>query len=136
MFARSKENDMSERVEQAINNHKNFRSCSESVLCAFCDEAGINAQEASIAAKPFAGGKMGKCGAVLAAEYVLEKKYGEDAGALKEEFERRFKEMNNTLMCRELKGGLTGKPIRSCRGCVTDAAELLERLLAKEEQNG
>lgn len=123
---------MSQRVENAINNHKNFLSCSASVLSAFADAAGITEQEAKKTAAPFAGGKMGKCGAVLAAEYVIDKTCGDRADAVKAEFERRFTEMNRTLMCKELKGALTGKPIRSCRGCVTDAAELLDEILSKE----
>ncbi|MBO6230464.1 MAG: C_GCAxxG_C_C family protein [Ruminiclostridium sp.] len=122
---------MSEKVEKAINNHKNFYPCSAAVLCAFSDEAGLSEQEAKQAAMPMAGGKMGKCGAVLAAEYVLEKKLGSDAVSAKAEFEKRFTEMNRTLMCKELKGALTGKIIRSCRGCVTDAAEILADILER-----
>ena len=126
---------MSAKVDKAVNNHKNFYPCSAAVLCAFAEEAGIDEQAAKKAAMPFAGGKMGKCGAVLAAEYVLAKKFGEEAAQEKTaEFERRFAEMNQTLMCKELKGALTGKPIRSCRGCVTDAAELLDALVNDAEE--
>lgn len=115
--------------EKAVENHKGFYSCSASVLCAFADEAGLSQQEAKSTAAPFAGGKMGKCGAVLAAEYVLSKKYPESAEEKIQQFENEFTEMNKTLLCRELKGGLFGKPIRSCRGCVTDASEILENML-------
>lgn len=121
------------RTEKAINNHKSFRSCSDSVLSAFCDEIGMTESDASAAARPMAGGRMGKCGAVLAVEYVLEKKYGADAESKVVEFENRFIEMNKSVICKELKGGLTGKPLRSCRECVTDAAELLEKMLSEEK---
>lgn len=120
---------MSEKTEKAINNHKSFFPCSAAVLCAFSQDAGMTEKEAKDAAMPFAGGKMGKCGAILAAEYVLDKKYGDDADSLKQEFEERFSTMNGSLMCAELKGKLTGKPLRSCRGCVTDAAEILDDIL-------
>ncbi len=120
---------MSEKVEKAINNHKSFYPCSAAVLCAFADDAGISEAEAKKAAAPMAGGRMGKCGAVLAAEYVLDKKFGDASEPLKKEFEQRFTEMNQTLVCKELKGALTGKVIRSCRGCVTDAAELLDDII-------
>ena len=119
-------------AEKAVNNHKNFFSCSASVLCAFCDEAGLTAQEAKTASMPFAGGKMGKCGAVLAAEYVIDRKFGDRADELKQRFEHEFTEMNRSVVCKELKGSLTGKPLRSCRGCVTDAAELLDKLINEE----
>lgn len=124
---------MTEKVEKAINNHKHFYSCSAAIICAFCDEAGITEREAQTAAMPFAGGKMGKCGAVLGAEYIIDKKFGENAPKIKESFEEQFRNMNSSLMCTELKGKLTGKPLRSCRGCVTDAAELLDRIIKNEQ---
>lgn len=114
---------MAERTEKAIKNHKSFYSCSASVLCAFADEAGIDEKEAKTAAAPFAGGRMGKCGAVMAAEYVLACKYGKDSDKINE-FEAEFTSRNRSVMCSELRGGL-----RSCRGCVTDAAEILENML-------
>ncbi len=124
---------MGTRAEKAITNHKHFYPCSTAVLSAFSEDAGISESDAKKIAMPFAGGRMGKCGAVLAAEYVLEKKFGSDAEEKKRQFEQQFTEMNTTLMCKELKGSLTGKAVRSCRGCVTDAAELLEKML--EESN-
>ena len=75
---------------------------------------------------------MGKCGAVLAAETVLSAKFGMTDPRVAE-FDARFTQKNQSLLCSELKGGLTGKPLRSCRGCVTDAAELLEELLAEAQ---
>ena len=122
---------MAERADKAVNYHKGFYSCSASVLCAFTDVAGISEQEAKIAAAPFAGGRMGKCGAVLAAEYVLSKRFPDSAAEKSAAFEKEFTDMNRSIMCRELKGALTGAPLRSCRGCVTDAAEILERMCSE-----
>ena len=119
---------MAEKANRAIENHKNFYSCSAAVMCAFADEIGITEEEAKAAAAPFAGGKMIKCGAVLAAEYILSRKYPEKAHELISEFENRFTSMNSSVVCKELKGFLTGKPLRSCRGCVTDAAGILEKM--------
>ena len=119
---------MSSKAEKAAENHRSFYSCSASVLCAFCEEAGLTPEKAKQEARPFAGGRMVKCGAVLAAEYVLRRRYGEEADAKIAEFERRFAEKNRSLNCKELKGALTGQILRSCRGCVTDSAELLEEL--------
>ena len=122
---------MSEKVNKAVENHKSFYSCSASVLCAFADEAGMSEQEARAAAAPFAGGRMGKCGAVLAAEYVLSKRFPDSADEKLAAFEKEFTDMNRSVICRELKGALTGSPLRSCRGCVTDAAEILERMCSE-----
>ena len=122
---------MAEKANKAVENHKRFYSCSASVLCAFADTAGMSEQEAKAAAAPFAGGKMGKCGAVLAAEYVLSKRFPDSADEKLEAFEKEFTDLNRSVICRELKGALTGAPLRSCRGCVTDAAEILERMCSE-----
>ena len=119
------------KSEKAVENHKNFYSCSAAVLCAFADEIGLSQEEAKKIAMPFAGGRMGKCGAVLAAEYVLKNKYPECAEEKAEQFDKEFTDMNKSLMCRELKGILTGTPLRSCRGCVTDSAEILEKMCSE-----
>ncbi len=115
---------MDNKTNQAVANHKKFYSCSASVLCAFADQIGMSQQDAKAAAAPFAGGRMGKCGAVMAAEYILEKQFPDSADEKITEFEDEFIQKNQSLMCSELRG----KKLRSCRGCVTDAAEILEKL--------
>ena len=114
---------MAEKTEKAVKYHKSFYSCSASVLCAFAEDAGMDIEQAKAAAAPFAGGKMIKCGAVLAAEYVLAMKYGKDTDKISE-FENEFISRNKSANCRELKSGL-----RNCRGCVSDSAEILEAML-------
>ena len=119
---------MAEKANKAVENHKNFYSCSAAVLSAFADEAGLGEQEAKTVAAPFAGGRMGKCGAVLSAEYILEQKYGENAAAKIEEFEEKFIAADKgSVMCTDLRGKVPG----SCRACVTDAAKILEELLSE-----
>lgn len=41
----------------------------------------------------------------------------------------RFREKNGSVICKELKGIETGEMLRSCPGCVEDAAEILEDIL-------
>ena len=120
---------MPKKSEQAVFNHKNGHTCSSAVLCAFADDAGMSREQAKAASMPFSGGRMVKCGAVLAAEEVLKAKFGEEAAEKIAELEKRFTEMNSTVLCRELKGFGTGKVLRPCRGCVTDAALILEDML-------
>ena len=72
---------MGSLAEKAVENHKNFYSCSAAVLCAYAEKAGLTSEEARNVAAPFAGGKMGKCGAVMAAEYVLQQVKNADVGA-------------------------------------------------------
>ncbi len=121
------------RAEQAVENHKNHHPCSTAVLSAFAETAGLSQKDALLIAQPMAGGKMGKCGAVLAAEYVIEKIYGDKAEEKKAEFEKQFMERNQSVVCLELKGVGTGKVLCSCRVCVTDAAELLEKFCNESE---
>ena len=45
--------------------------------------------------------------------------------ALGKELADKFKEMNKSIVCRELKAG----PLRSCSGCIADAAKIVEEVL-------
>ena len=113
---------MGRLADIAVNNHKNWYSCSGSVLCAFAGEAGLTEREAQKLAAPMGSGRMGKCGAVLAAERVLEEKYGRELAASRTaELERRFTAEFGSVRCSNLMG--------SCRCCVTRAAEILETIL-------
>ncbi|MBR6402531.1 MAG: C_GCAxxG_C_C family protein [Eubacterium sp.] len=117
---------MGKLAEKAVDNHKSFYSCSASVLSAFADTIGIDENQAKTIAIPFAGGKAGKCGAVLAAEYVLDEKFGSESDAKIAKFEERFKATDKgSVMCADLRGKVPG----SCRACVTDAAEILEEMI-------
>jgi len=117
---------MGTRADKAVNNHKSFHTCSGSVLEAFSDVIGISEAEAKSISMPFAGGRMGKCGAVLSAEYVLEQKYGAESAKKIEKFEERFKAADKgSVMCSDLRGKVPG----SCRACVTDAAKILEDMI-------
>ncbi len=112
-------------TEKAVNNHKHFNTCSGSVLAAFCDKIGIDETSAKLIAKPYAGGRMGKCGAVMAAEYVLQEYYKDDAPAKIAEFEEKFMAADKgSIMCKDLRG--------NCRACVTDSAGILEQMFESE----
>ena len=65
-------------------------SCSQSVLCAFADDAGLTHEEAKEIGAPYSGGRKIKCGAVCAAELILSAKFGEEkAEKLHKEFEKK-----------------------------------------------
>lgn len=113
---------MGKYVDQAVNYHKNWDSCSSSVMKAYKDVLGVSERDAQRVAGPMAGGNMGTCGAVLAAKYVLQQ-LGRHADA--EKLEKDFIAKNGASSCREIRG----KRLRSCRGCVIDAATLLEGML-------
>lgn len=101
-------------------------SCSAAVLCAFHEMSGLSESEAQKKAVPFASGRAGKCGAVMAAEYVLKQMYGNHSDDKISEFEEKFiNSKKGSVMCRDLQGRVPG----SCRACVTDAALILEGML-------
>ncbi len=114
-------------ADRAVENHKSFYSCSSSVMCAFGRYAGLTEDEAKRAAAPYAGGRQGKCGAVMAAEYILRNVWT-DATEKTDEFEKRFIDAGKgSVMCGDLRGKVPG----SCRACVRDASLILEGMLSE-----
>lgn len=123
---------MESRVEAAKQRHASGYHCSQAVYCAFCDLVGVTEEQAKREAAPYAGGAKIKCGAVMAAELVLSakaKEQGLNEEALIQDLEERFQEKNTTVVCRELRGGKGQPRLRTCRGCVEDAAEILDCML-------
>jgi Putative redox-active protein (C_GCAxxG_C_C). len=102
-------------------------SCSQAILCAYCSELGISVSDAKIKARPYSGGAKIKCGAVLAAELLLENEKD------KTKFESEFISKNSSVICRELRGNFQNPQLRSCIGCVEDSANILESFLKKKE---
>ncbi|SDA58758.1 Putative redox-active protein (C_GCAxxG_C_C) [Butyrivibrio sp. INlla18] len=99
--------------------------CAAAVLTTYADEAGISKVKAMAMGPAMSGGRMVKCGAVLAAEEVLKKQAPDKIP----ELERRFGEKNGSLLCAELKGRTGGPVLQSCPGCIEDASVILEELL-------
>mgnify|MGYP003299092938 CR=1 FL=1 len=99
--------------------------CSGSILMNYRDVIGISEEEALEIAKPYLGGKMIKCGALLATEEILKRVNPQKI----DEFEKQFLEKNHSLNCRELKGLTGGKLLRTCAGCIEDSCTLLEEYL-------
>lgn len=126
------------KKETAAKFHSTGCNCAQAVACAFCDEADTDAMKSLT--RRYGGGAYKYCGALMGAvaamNYIdggvdpenpadMEGKNAEAAEKLLESFRAK----NGSVYCRELKGMGTGVPLRSCRGCVEDAAELLEESL-------
>ena len=81
------------------------------------------------------GGMQGTCGAITGAVAVLGavNSNGDlehpvsktDTYKLSRELVNRFQEKNGVIACKDLKGVETGKVVRSCPGCIEDAATIL-----------
>lgn len=110
-------------AETAKQNFIDGYNCAQAVLCAFEDVTGLEKETAAKLASSFGGG-IGRmrevCGAVSGACMVLGlvKGYADpkagmektDHYALIQEFARRYKEENGSIICREL---LAGVPVTS-----------------------
>lgn len=115
---------MSDKVSKAVEYMNGAYSCSQSVLCAFCDDAGLTHDEARKVAAPYSGGRAIKCGALYAGELVLKAKFGENT-KLVEELDKKFQEKVGALNCRDIRS----KNLRPCVGCVEDSAAILSEML-------
>jgi len=87
-------------------------SCSQSLLCAFAGQLGMDEKTAIKIASPFGGGiaRQGEtCGAVTGALMVLGLKFGPKAGesndnaySIAQEFIQRFQEHHTYIKCKQL----------------------------------
>ena len=123
------------KKEKAAKFHSMGCNCAQAVACAFCDEADIDAVKSLT--RRYGGGAYKYCGALMGAVAAMNYRdgaldpenpadmEGKNAVAAAKLLES-FRAKNGSVYCRELKGRDTGVVLRSCRGCVEDAAELLE----------
>ncbi len=135
-------------------------NCSQAVFCAFCDETGLTLDEAARMSSSFGGG-FGRlrevCGTVSGALLALGILRGysnpQDPQAkaahyrLVQEYARRFREKNGSIICRELLKDLPvstgGAPEprtpafyaqRPCLRLVSEAAAILDEMLSETEK--
>ncbi|MCX8130936.1 MAG: C-GCAxxG-C-C family protein [Clostridia bacterium] len=102
------------RAENAVEYFSKGFNCSQAVLSAYCEEFGLDMDTAMKVSCAFGSGmKMGEtCGAVTGALMVIGLKFGqakendweskEKTYAMVREFIKRYKEINNSVICREL----------------------------------
>ena len=131
-----------DRVEKALENQKRGYNCSQAVACAFCDLVGVDEGQMFALMEGFGlgcGDMQGTCGAISGAAAIIgmvtsskdpEKLVTKQkTNKAVKQLSGQFREKNGSTICKELKGVETGKVLRSCPGCVKDAAFLLEAQL-------
>lgn len=136
---------MEDRINQTITNHNKGYNCAQAVACAYCDLVGVDEDIMFRMAEGFGlgmGNMEGTCGAVSGAVLLagLKNSSGDtslpttkaDTYKLSKEILNKFHEMNGSITCRELKGVDTKKVLRSCSGCIEDAALIVEQILLNE----
>ncbi|MCI5700597.1 MAG: C-GCAxxG-C-C family protein [Lachnospiraceae bacterium] len=133
---------MKTRVEEAIARHDKGYNCAQAVACTYADLVGMDERTLFRATEAlgFGMGCMeGTCGAVSGACVLaglknstgcLEKPNSKASSyKLSKEIMTRFKSMNSSVICKDLKGVETGRVLRSCPDCIRDAAKLAEEVL-------
>ncbi len=129
------------KVEKAVSLHDKGYNCAQAVVCAFADDLGLDEQTAYKMSEAFGlgVGQMEICGAVSGACMLAGMKNSgglENIGKTKAETYKinraiadEFKQMNESVICRELKGVETGTVLRSCTGCIEDAVKIVEKYI-------
>lgn len=129
------------KAEIALENHKKGYNCAQVVTCAFCEEFGISEEEMYKLSEGFGlgMGMMDTCGALTGLFMLMGLKNSggiERAGKTKadtyrkvKEYAARFREMNGSIYCKELKGVETGTVLAPCNKCIADAIALAEEFL-------
>lgn len=145
------------KTDKALSLFSNNFNCSQAVFTAFAGDFGIDEELALKLGTSFGGGaRNGElCGAVSGALLVLGLKYGHYNAADNEqksrayqisvEFTRRFREMNGSVVCRDLLGYDLTDPSEMacikekglfssiCPKMVESAVTILESILAEYE---
>ena len=131
-----------DKKELAIAYHDKKFNCCQAVACAFASEVGVSEEVLFKAGEGFGlgmGGMNGTCGAISAAAVLagLKDSTGDlelansKAVSYKDAREciARFLEKNQSVVCRDLKGVETGKVLRACPDCISDAVEIIGEVL-------
>lgn len=138
---------MQTRIEKCTEKHQAGFNCAQAVACTYADLVGVEEETMFKITEGLGlgqGGMLGTCGAVAGACVLAGMKNScgdlqnpNSKGStykLAKMITEGFQAQNCSVICRELKGVDTGKVLRSCPDCITDAAALAERILFSEEQ--
>jgi len=122
------------KYEAAEKKRSGCCNCAQSVICTYCDKAGIDEQTALNIGNSFAAGMgnmEGTCGALVGAGVVLGLVNKDRVKSVREmrEIVAKFQQRNGATQCKVLKGIENGTVLRECPDCVADACEFLEEAI-------
>ena len=126
---------MKSRIQEAVcKKQSGLYNCAQSIVCTYCDLTNIKEEDMKNITHSFGAGMgnmEGTCGSLIGAGIIigLLKKDKAQASKAMREMMARFKERNQSVVCKELKGIETKVVLRRCDDCVADAAEFLEDIL-------
>ncbi len=130
------------KKELALEYHKKGYNCCQAVACSFCKDFGVPEEEMFRISEGFGFGMgmMEVCGALSGLFMIiglnnsvgdLDKGKSTKADTYRKvkDYAEKFKEKNRSILCRELKGIGSDRPICSCDQCIADAVDLVEEYL-------
>lgn len=139
---------MKSRIEKTLEKHKKGYNCAQAVACAYCDLVDIDEATMFKMNEGFGlgmGGAEGICGAISGAVALAglvncdgdinNPKTKRETYKLSKEILERFREKNKSVICKDLKGLETQKALRSCDGCIEDAAAIAESVLFNKKED-
>lgn len=129
--------------DEAAAFHARGYNCAQSVICALAPALGLDPTAVFTLAEGFGAGMGGlteTCGSISGGIMALGQATSTGADdptskaatyKLARTYCARFKELNGSTVCRELKGaGCETGPLRSCAGCIDDAIDLVVDILS------
>ena len=138
---------MKSRVSKTLKNHKKGYNCAQAVACAYCDLVGVDEATMFKMNEGFGlgmGGTEGICGAISGAVALAglvncdgdinNPKTKRETYKLSKEIVDKFREKNKAVTCKDLKGLETRKMLRTCDGCIEDAAAIVESVLFNNKE--
>ena len=137
---------MESRVSDCAARHARGFNCAQAIACTYADLVGADEKTMFAATEGLGlgmGGMQATCGAVSGAVMLagLKNSCGDleapmskgKTYQISKKIVEGFQKKNGATVCKDLKGVETGHPLRSCDGCIEDAAELVEQILFSEE---
>ena len=133
---------MTDRIKKADELHNKGYNCAQAVACAYCDLFNADEKEVFRMMEAYGLG-MGDmkctCGAVSGMVTLAGLKNSDantDAPKTKgstykiaKELTAAFRDKVGSVICADIKGVETGEMLRSCKGCIEDAARIVEEKL-------
>ena len=131
-----------DRVKKADELHNKGYNCAQAVACAYCDLFGADEKEVFRMMEAYGLG-MGDmkctCGAVSGMVTLAGLKNSDSnleapktkgsTYKIAKELTAAFRDKVGSVICEDIKGVETGEPLRSCKGCIEDAARIVEEKL-------
>lgn len=136
------------KKEYAVMLHDRGCNCAQSVACSFANECGISEEILMKTAEGFGlggGGMQGMCGALSGALMIAGLKYADGnieaprskkhTYAIAKQICADFKSRCGSLICAELKGAESGKPLIPCPVCIEIGVQLAADVLEGKYDN-